>query len=341
MQITRRQVRRFGVITLAACLGFTLLLDSQTATSKHRSMTVTNTHRSTSASDHRSTSVSDHRSMWTFHQQMSNEAWELTPKEDEGSGRPIMHTFYEPTAQWTGMNLEGEAKLLEIWKEAWENKGWDTKVLSRDDAMKHPDFNMLEKRLQSLKVGPYNRVCFYRWLAMAAIDGDGGWISDYDLFPLSLSAERGRKIEQGDDKSFKSFSLHVPCLMHSSQDDWNRVIHLMIDDLPENNDGYLLISDMLTLRDIDHSEGMSMSQEVLKHFPYKTNDEGDLELECAEDQFLAVHLSPYECSEAFRHGRYPIIADDIIDGSDAVLNRADAAAKLMSDYNDSCVATTA
>lgn len=303
-------------------------------------------------------SATSDRTLWTFGDQATNEAWELqaASKENEkndkeessddendapGNKKPVMHTFYEPTPEWTGMNLEGETKLLEVWKESWENKGWETKVLNRDDAKKHPDFETLEKKLKELSVGAYNRVCYYRWLAMASIDEDSGWMSDYDLFPLNLTAERGRQIEKDDNESFKSFSLHVPCLMHASREYWNRVIHLMMEDLPNDNDGFRLISDMLSLRDVNGSEGMKMSSEVLKHFPYKRNDEGEMQLECAEDELLAVHLSPFECSEAYKQERYPLIDEDIKDGGDAVLRRADAATKLIDDYNDHCLETQA
>jgi len=94
-----------------------------------------------------------------------------------------MNTFFEPVpGGCCGASEEGHMKLMAAWETAWRAKGWETRVLTMDDSRKHPDFKKMDDILARLKVSQYNRRCFFRWLAMAA--NGGGWMSDYDTFPL-------------------------------------------------------------------------------------------------------------------------------------------------------------
>lgn len=91
---------------------------------------------------------------------------------------PVMNTFWEPVpGGCCGASEEGHNKLIAAWKSSWENRGWETRILTLDDAKRHPDFDKLEEILQQLDVNDYNRRCFYRWLAMSNVGG--GWMSDY------------------------------------------------------------------------------------------------------------------------------------------------------------------
>ena len=123
---------------------------------------------------------------------------------------PIMNTFWEPVpGGCCGASEEGHNKLIAAWKSSWENRGWETRILTLDDAKKHPDFDKLEGILQQLEVNDYNRRCFYRWLAMVTVGG--GWMSDYDTFPLrKIEAEVGARLgRNGKFTSFEGKCYHL------------------------------------------------------------------------------------------------------------------------------------
>jgi len=92
------------------------------------------------------------------------------------SERPVIHTFFHSRGKV-------EEAVLQVWKREWSNYGFETKVLTIEDAKKHPDFEKVESIMEPLhtKMG-YDALCFYRWFAMAA--SGGGWMSDHDTFPI-------------------------------------------------------------------------------------------------------------------------------------------------------------
>jgi len=65
--------------------------------------------------------------------------------------RPMMYTFFEPIPaeeRRTGMNDDQDVALLKAWRESWEEAGWNTKVLTLDDAKRHSHFDELLEKLQ-------------------------------------------------------------------------------------------------------------------------------------------------------------------------------------------------
>jgi len=264
---------------------------------------------------------------------------ELVSIETQKNGKkPIMHTFFEPVAGGCcGMSEWGHHQLVKAWEASWQARGWETRILTKKDAENHPDFDMLQKKLRKVGVGGYNQRCYWRWLAM--VTAGGGWMSDYDVFPLGLDSEVG--LEIGEDDTFKSFSHFVPCLLHASADEYDRIIHLMIDVLPPKQSGNKVISDMKSLQHLDQLRGRSemiWSGDVQTNMFYERNEEGDLRLDCKVGKAkLAVHLSHHECDIAFREGRYPEIEKMPKESWEAVERRSDAALKLMTHYEDKCI----
>ena len=63
--------------------------------------------------------------------------------------------------------------------EEWEAIGFDTHILTMEDAKKHPLYDKMESVVKPVFRTDYNAMCFYRWLAMA---NHGGWMSDYDTY---------------------------------------------------------------------------------------------------------------------------------------------------------------
>lgn len=255
----------------------------------------------------------------------------------EGRKKPIMHTFYEAIPSGCcGMTKEGHENLVDAWKRSWEERGWETVILTEEDARKHPDFDMLEKKLLRLRVNAYNRRCYWRWLAMAS--AGGGWMSDYDVFPLTLNSELGLELEKDD--TFKTYANHVPCLIHASAQEWDRILHLMIDLLPERNHGQN-ISDMYSLLNLDIAKGrsgMKWVNDVSPRFIYKRNKEGHQWINCKDGwRNLAVHLSHHECALSIKEDRYPEIDSFPSSVRSAIERRSEAGLRLMSDYKDKCM----
>ena len=77
------------------------------------------------------------------------------------------------------MTEEGHTKLVSAWRSAWEMYGWETRVMTEEDARRHSRFEELNTKLEEAEVNEYNRRCFWRWLAMSLMeDKNGGWMSD-------------------------------------------------------------------------------------------------------------------------------------------------------------------
>jgi len=160
-----------------------------------------------------------------------------SPTSPSSRTRPVIHTFFHPLFPF-------EEKVLELWKDEWYRAGFDPVVLTLDDAKKNPYFNEVEEIVTPLhgETG-YNALCFYRWLAMATVEG-GGWMSDHDTFPTNiLPLDAAFLPRMG---AFTSFEGHIPSLMAGSKEEWDRVSHLLIAMIPNIPDG-MGISDMHAL----------------------------------------------------------------------------------------------
>ena len=93
---------------------------------------------------------------------------------DHGAPRPKMHTYYEKAK--TDMTDEADVDLLENWKKAWWDAGWEPVIISQWDAMNLPEYNdMIDLIVDPDFIGQYNMQCYIRYLAMSAVGG--GWMS--------------------------------------------------------------------------------------------------------------------------------------------------------------------
>jgi len=253
---------------------------------------------------------------------------------------PTMHTFFEPVpGGCCGTTQEGHQRLLRTWESAWRSKGWETKILKEEDARKHQDFEKLKGILDRLEVDDYNRRCFYRWLAMSEI---GGWMSDYDTFPLNFDAEVGSRLQQYGE--FTSLESHIPSLIQANKKEWERVTQLMIEMLEfRKDDGF--ISDMFILEKIKKTMGKKAGRFarpktlVVPGLPYaynKIENENDRKLYCgALKDKLAIHFSHASTAEAFIKGKFPI-KSGISNIRDAMERRSSAATIMLEDYEDQC-----
>jgi hypothetical protein len=74
------------------------------------------------------------------------------------SKRPIMYTYYQQAV--TDMTEDADADLIENWKKAWYDAGWQPIVLNESDARKLPEFDALVELVVDPKhIGTYNMAC--------------------------------------------------------------------------------------------------------------------------------------------------------------------------------------
>jgi hypothetical protein len=86
----------------------------------------------------------------------------------------VMHTYFDPSvlASDGPDSVFGAWATIAAWRTAWEQAGWQTRVLNESDARLHPHYDELKSKLASLPtVNPkgYDLACFLRHVAMAAV----------------------------------------------------------------------------------------------------------------------------------------------------------------------------
>ena len=81
----------------------------------------------------------------------------------EPGSRPVIHTFFEwipPRNRGTQMSDVADKALIAEWKAAWKAAGWEPRVLTLEDAKKHPQYHDYAPTLNSIP--------------MLGVDGLGG-----------------------------------------------------------------------------------------------------------------------------------------------------------------------
>ena len=217
-------------------------------------------------------------------------------------GRPVMHTFFhriDPDKKGTAMSDAADQALLDAWAKAWFDAGWEPVVLTLEDAMRHSGYERYSKKLEGVpmmgKGGMglnilYNQLCYYRWLAMAA--SGGGWMSDYDVFPLTPSLPRDMRGEddggyaEGDPHRMTNggdFTVYavggggkgIPCLMSGRAGEWTRMALNILENGLNHRDERMW-TDMFALMDISgvykYSDDVLDGKNVLTGRPWVTED---------------------------------------------------------------------
>lgn len=153
-----------------------------------------------------------------------------------------MYTFFEhidTQNRHTGMNDDSDTVLINQWRTKWSDAGWNPIVLNMEHANRHPRFQEFHEKLLNVPMKGnggaglnrrYNELCFYRWLAMAAVGG--GWMSNYDTFPIKFGSRTDeiKSVQMPNDGTFSIYSIvkgsqgaGIPCLMSGSSDEWERM----------------------------------------------------------------------------------------------------------------------
>lgn len=342
-----RRIRNRRFVLLISCIFAVLLLDADFLWNGGRS-----------ALERGLESVEEE----TNEEQTSNQVTHNSGKTEDNSDKesneissstkkPTMCTFFEPTEHGCcGMSKKGHEDLLAAWEEAWQERGWNTKVLTNEDAMRHPDFEMVTEKMAALHINPYNVRCIWRWLAMASMTekdngapGGGGWMSDYDAFPLNLDGEEGLRISK--EPGFKSYSFHVPCIIHAPREAWDKVLHLMVDIMPDHGrlPGNDLVTDMYLLLHVYQESGkekMGVTEWKVESVGYPYLHTEDLDdpraVNCYQaNQAKVAHFSHHDSARAYEKGYYPKLKD--LKESQVLERRGEAALKVMKDYKEQCL----
>jgi len=269
---------------------------------------------------------------------------EKSSKIDDPPRRPIMHTFFEPIEEkektgskeinrGSGMSTpEAHAKLLEAWQNAWEEAGWTTRVLTLEDAMAHPKYEEVRESLGRGIFSEYDKLCFMRWFAM--VSAGGGWMSDYDLFPLAENIPLNIMGKIADQKYHRyaplrninsskwannggvplpndgKFTVYdnggtAPSLLSGSKKDWDRVARGLIKLEEYHLEGFY--SDMLALDDYDESYPQDIAKEYSVVWSLAHVMSGVRKIECEnvwgrKNKFWAVHFSHYNVNDSLLRG---------------------------------------
>lgn len=146
-------------------------------------------------------------------------------------------------------------------------------------------------------------------------------------------------------QGFKSWSAHVPTLIHADKASWERMIDYMIKVISPDLDIDLL-TDMLVLeylyRQFTEEELNIKTWEVQTFegaYVYKHIEGSDkLVVDCERANLaLASHLSHHDTREAVVKGLFPKL-EGMKDGdvSEGFERRGEAATIMMKDYRESC-----
>jgi len=223
--------------------------------------------------------------------------------------RPVMHTFFELQTFPNGKQVPKEEhdELLYLWQTLWREAGWDTKILTMDDARKHPDFEMYTRGIledEEVWENSYNYMCFVRWLAMDA-NGEGGFITDYDTYPMGLKNFDGSILPNGG--RFTVFQMFVPALISGTANEWSRMTKKIFDiAIKKSTETHAHVnSDMYALFDMYHETPDDCHWENLVYGGYPYTRKNVVDCKALEDM-QAVHLSHYATQLAFQKGLFDI-----------------------------------
>lgn len=217
-----------------------------------------------------------------------NDMMEFVKQKDNSivlGSRPIMYTFFEwipPRNRGTSMSDGADKALIAEWKAAWKAAGWHPIVLTLEDSKKHPNYVDYAPKLSQIPmlgvdgVGGtimYNQLCFLRWLAVAA--AGGGFMSDYDVFPISSAPQMQQQQKNPLDPPYDgNFTVYcrikhskragIPCLMSGRADEWTRMAYALLDNGVKNAGTETMWSDMLALIDMRNDHAYNVFDAVLE-----------------------------------------------------------------------------
>lgn len=157
-------------------------------------------------------------------------------QEQQGGGRQrqVIHVFFEEIEDQSLVDIDAN-RLLEDFKAAWSEMGWEPRVITLEDAKRHPKYWQFEHDLRQVPLEHPNkptersRMLYLRWLAMAAVGG--GWMAEVDTIPLRPPIPSDAKL--GKFHVYEGPGL--PTLMKGSEGEWTRMAELLVQTGIENH----------------------------------------------------------------------------------------------------------
>lgn len=127
-----------------------------------------------------------------------------------------LYTFYQtiPTH-----DVDGEYRLLMLWRERWTALGYEPVVLNEWIARKHPyyaQFHSLVSQLPTINSKGYEMACFIRHLALA--QSGGGWLMDYDVMATGKGELPVFSGDQLNRLQLLQTNCICPCLFHATKE---------------------------------------------------------------------------------------------------------------------------
>ncbi|KAJ8021936.1 hypothetical protein HOLleu_39280 [Holothuria leucospilota] len=143
-----------------------------------------------------------------------------------GNAQCTIYTYFQKDPDTNPDSVNENNKILYLWEKAWSLAGWKPRILTEEDAKRHPNYEELRRKFWAFPTvnrKEYEIACFMRYLAMATVGG--GWMSDYDVLPFRLSGCT-EPLNEGGYTVYDSF---VPSLVSGTSQEFTRVANVMAD----------------------------------------------------------------------------------------------------------------
>eukprot|EP00521_Asterionellopsis_glacialis_P016140 CAMPEP_0195295828 /NCGR_PEP_ID=MMETSP0707-20130614/18146_1 /TAXON_ID=33640 /ORGANISM="Asterionellopsis glacialis, Strain CCMP134" /LENGTH=381 /DNA_ID=CAMNT_0040357153 /DNA_START=49 /DNA_END=1194 /DNA_ORIENTATION=+ len=191
------------------------------------------------------------------------------------SSKPMIYTFVDTSddiESTTDLVEKMSDELVEEWKKAWSDAGWNPVILTKEDAEKHKLYNEFNEKLQRIIMKQqqqqkeeikhkllvaeirgissssastmkmcgeqHNSFCFLRYLAMASVGG--GYMSDYNIFPLPKA--KYKAYDAPKEGTFTTYGLNaadgddIPCLAYGNANEWTRIANNLMEVITKEED---------------------------------------------------------------------------------------------------------
>jgi len=128
---------------------------------------------------------------------------------------------------------KNDDRLIRTWSRVWKSFGWNTVILSLDDAKNHLLFEEYNERLEKANVSWIEQQGFFRHLAMSTVK-EGGLFSELSIFPLEeVNLNDGHRYFLQNEGNFTCYDASAS-LLSGNHEEWNRITSLLINNIEKN-----------------------------------------------------------------------------------------------------------